>query len=125
MRCFCSTSISLWFNPKIARRPMMKCKRFPDVESHSIHWVANIPLKEKKQLLELMIRRYPQYPKNKRQLWLYALYANVLIPVIENDGGIPQDNYFQDMLRAMNLNAWSISKHFDRLYSQLLKLKTA
>lgn len=100
----------------------MKSKRFPDVENHAIHWVGNLSPHQKSLLLKMLTRLCPKHRDSIPELKRYALCANVLIPIVENDGSIPQDAEFQGVLRAMDLNAWIISRRLHRLYRRLPKV---
>ncbi len=106
---------------KLARRPTMRYSRSPDVERHAIHWVENLSPYQRWLLLQLLTRLCPKHRGSIPELKRYALYANVLIPIVENGGSIPQDAEFQGVLQAMDLNAWIISRRLHQLYQRLSK----
>lgn len=93
------------------------------VESHKLHWVANLPDHEHASLFKRVLAHCPKKTEgatlNRKQARKLALYADILIPILERDGSVPQDEHFQEMINTLGFNAYKISDileyHYDAI----------
>ena len=111
------------------KRERVHCRLRDHVESHRVHWVSNLDDQKHAALFKHILNTCPKKIEGARltrkQSRKLALYADVLIPVLENDGGIPQDEQFQDMLKVLGLNAYKISDILDYHYEAICNSATS
>jgi hypothetical protein len=105
----------------ICTRRMLVAKKITllHFESHAIHWVAN--LEDEHFWPTLKRLRALQEDGHEKS----GLFGNVLIPIFINNGRIPQDADFQEMLRSKNLDARKISDMLDHHYKAAMERASA
>ncbi len=95
------------------------------VEPHMLHWVANLPDDEHASLFKRVLGHCPKKIEgvrlSRKQARKLALYADILIPILERDGSVSQDEHFQDMLKILGLNAYKISDILEYHYDAIRK----
>ncbi len=88
-------------------------------ESHAIHWVANLEDEHFWSTLKRLRTMQEDGHENS------GLFSGVLIPIFINNGRIPQDAKFQEMLKSMNLDARKISDMLDHHYKATMERTSA
>lgn len=95
-------------------------------ESHALHWVANLPDEEYYPLLGRLKDQIPgvaKTPVGSDTAQKPELFGCVLVPIVVNNGAIPQDDAFQAMLMSMNLDARQISDMLDHHYKTMMTMR--
>ena len=119
----CSMFVSSTTARQRAKSKKVSCKFRDHVESHMLHWVANLPNAEHASLFKEVLGQYPKHTEgvllDQKLARKLALYGDVLVPILERDGSIPQDAHFQGMLKALNLNAYKISNILEYHYAAI------
>jgi hypothetical protein len=93
------------------------------VESHKIHWVSNLPDELHATMFKETLVDCPKkiagITMSRQEARKLALYGDILIPILERDGSIPQDEHFQDMLQIMGLDAFKVSDILEGIYNRI------
>lgn len=107
------------------KRERVHCRLRDHVEPHRIHWVCNLNDIEHAALFKEAVNRCPKkiegVTMSRKQARKLALYGDILIPILERDGAVPQDKHFQDMMKVLGLNTYKVSEILEKHYEVVRK----
>lgn len=99
--------------------PRRKKITYLNNDNDTLHWIANLVDPKHRMLWDGCLDRCPKDPTTPEMLRKKALYTLILIPVVEKDGRIPQDEEFQGAMRALNLTPRKINQILEGIYDRL------
>ena len=104
---------------------MAKKITYANNDDSALHWIANLPDDEYHQLWDRCLAQCPKDPVTLGLIKKKAIHTMLLIPVIEKDGRIPQDEEFQQAMRALDISPRKLNDILEGIYGGLRSRSSA